>query len=81
MNNTIRGAASAAFLVFLLAGSAAASAIPEPGPVRPGTDAPNAQTNCPLGRIGAKLVRCDDLTGAGAHAPWSVPVQGSPIAP
>ncbi len=75
MNNTIRGAASAAFLVFLLAGSGAASAIPEPGPVRPSTHAPNAQKNCPLERIGSQLVRCDDLTGAGAHAPSQVPVQ------
>ena len=75
MNNTIRGAASAALLALLLAASGAASAIPEPGPVRPGTDAPNAQKNCPLERIGSQLVRCDDLTGAGAHAPSQVPVQ------
>ena len=77
MNNTIRGAASAALLVFLLASTGAASAIPEPGPVRPSTHAPDARKNCPLERIGAKLVRCDDLTGAGAHAPSQVPEQGS----
>ena len=75
MRNTIRGAASAAVLVFLFAaGSRAASAIPEPGPSRPSV---HPQENCPLERIGSQLVRCDNLTGAGAHAPWNVPVQGS----
>jgi len=77
MNNTIRGAATAALLVFLMATSGAASAIPEPGPSRPSNHVPAAQENCPLERIGAQLVRCDDHTGAGAHAPWQVPVQGS----
>jgi hypothetical protein len=77
MNTTIRGAASAAFLVLLLACSGSASAIPEPGPSRPSTHASDAHKNCPLERIGAKLVRCDDLTGAGAQAPSQVPVQGS----
>ena len=77
MNNTIRGAATAALLVFLLATSGAASAIPEPGPSRPSNPVPAAQENCPLERIGAQLVRCDDHTGAGAQAPWHVTVQES----
>ncbi len=28
---------------------------------------------CPLERIGDQFVRCDNLTGAGAPAPWFVP--------
>ena len=77
MNNTIRGVVSAAALTFLMTGAGAASAIPEPGPVRPTYPVVDLQRDCPLERLGTQLVRCDNLTGAGVRAPHSSPVQGA----
>lgn len=77
MKNTLRGAASAAALAFLLTGTGAASAIPEPGPARSGSQVVDLQRDCPLERLGTQLVRCDNLTGAGVIAPPYIPVQGT----
>jgi len=35
----------------------------------------NSYEPCPLTRIGTQLVRCDNLTGAGAEAPYWIPEQ------
>jgi len=64
---------AAAAAATLLAGLAAtpATARPDPGeriPIRF-----SSYANCPLNRIDTQLVRCDNLTGAGALAPASVP--------
>lgn len=45
-----------------------------PGPAAAGStsddDVLNSYVDCPLERIGTQLVRCDNLTGAGAEAPF-----------
>lgn len=47
-----------------------ASARQDPGPSSGYTaSTPIEQQTCPLTRLGAQLVRCDNLTGAGAPAP------------
>ena len=61
--------------LLLLLGSGSASAIPEPGPAAPGASTSSYGTDCRLERIENQLVRCDNLTGAGAEAPSSVPEQ------
>lgn len=40
-------------------------------------DIPTFYNDCPLERIGNQLVRCDNLTGAGAQAPFWIPEQSS----
>ena len=59
-----------------------ALARPDPGEPRPrssqqtvrGLDVDTtAQPSCPLRRVGAQLVRCDDLTGNGVTAPTTTP--------
>lgn len=80
-----RWPATAATILILTSTSALpASARPEPGPPPPYTTSPSTQQQaCPLTRLGAQLVRCDDLTGAGAPAPlwvqpWSPDLSRSP---
>lgn len=65
-------ASVAAALILLGTGVAPASAQQDPG--RPVT-APTASRSCVLERIGTQLVRCDDLTGAGARASSFIPEQ------
>jgi hypothetical protein len=81
----IRGAASAithgrgpavAATALLLTSAAAlpASARQDPGPASGYTaTTPTQPQTCPLTRLGTQLVRCDNLTGAGAPAPLWVP--------
>ncbi|MGX5715452.1 hypothetical protein [Arthrobacter sp. MAHUQ-56] len=40
-----------------------------------GSDTLTTYVDCPLERIGTQLVRCDNLTGAGAAAPYWIPEQ------
>lgn len=64
---------AAAVAAILLAGLAAtpAPARPDPGdPIR----FSSYDLKCPLSRIDAQFVRCDNLTGAGVAAPGSVPM-------
>ncbi|MBX7443848.1 MULTISPECIES: hypothetical protein [unclassified Arthrobacter] len=52
--------------------------LPAGTPVEPTAGGPDSLTtyvDCPLERIGAQLVRCDNLTGAGAAAPYWIPEQ------
>jgi hypothetical protein len=72
--NQIRSAVLAGgLLVTTLVMTSPATASPDPGdPVR--TDrATMTLLTCELQRVGTQLVRCDDLTGAGATAPTYVP--------
>jgi hypothetical protein len=65
---------AAAAAATLLAGFAAtaASARPDPGE-RSSTGVNSDGTNCPLNRLDTQLVRCDNLTGAGAPAAAWIP--------
>lgn len=91
----LRGAASAptnrrwpavAATALLLTSVAAlpASARQDPGPTAGSSRSTAArQQTCPLTRLGAQLVRCDNLTGAGTPAPlwvqtWSPEVGSRP---
>jgi len=72
--NQIRSAVLAGgLLVTTLVTTSPATASPEAGnPVRTDRAAMKPFT-CELQRVGTQLVRCDDLTGAGATAPTYVP--------
>ena len=72
--NQIRSAVLAGgLLVTTLVTTGPATASPEAGnPVRTDRAAMKPFT-CELQRVGTQLVRCDDLTGAGATAPTYVP--------
>jgi len=72
--NQIRSAVLAGgLLVTTLVTTGPATASPEAGnPVRTDRAAMKPFT-CELQRVGTQLVRCDDLTGAGASAPTYVP--------
>jgi len=60
----------------LVAGLAVGTAAARPDPGDPIPDRYSSYNgNCPLERIGTQLVRCDNLTGGGVPAPFSVPVQ------
>ena len=64
-----RATATAVVTAFLLlAASTGASARPDPGPARI-VSVDLSTTGCSLTRVGAQLVRCDDLTGNGVSAP------------
>ena len=54
--------------VFLLGGTSAPSSTTS-------GNTPTTYVDCPLERIGTQLVRCDNLTGAGAAAPSWIPEQ------
>jgi hypothetical protein len=72
--NQIRSAVLAGGLLvttLVIAGPATAS--PDPGAPVPGDRATMTLLQCELERVGTQLVRCDDLTGAGATAPTYVP--------
>lgn len=77
MTNLIRGATLAATLTFLLTGPGAASAQQYPGPYIRTPFVPADLNSRPLERVGHQLVRSDDLTGAGVHAPSHIRVVGS----
>lgn len=52
--------------------------IPGPAQAASDTSTDNPLTiyvDCPLERIGTQLVRCDNLTGTGAAAPFWIPEQ------
>jgi hypothetical protein len=74
-----RAAATAGLAALLvLGGVSSASARPDPGePTWAVQAAPD--DNCALRRIGAQLVRCDSLTGAGVRAPSSIPEFGTEV--
>ena len=74
-----RAAATAGLAALLiLGGVSSASARPDPGePTWAVQAAPH--DNCALRRIGAQLVRCDSLTGAGVRAPSSIPEFGTEV--
>lgn len=59
---------AAALTTFLPAGTPAE-------PTAGVSDTLTTYVDCPLERIGTQLVRCDNLTGAGAAAPYWVPEQ------
>jgi hypothetical protein len=63
--------AAAASILLLTAASPVASARPDDG----GTDVRTVTgpVQCELMRIGTQLIRCDNLTGAGAPAPLWIP--------
>jgi|SoiMethySBSTD1v2_1073268.scaffolds.fasta_scaffold566790_1 hypothetical protein len=76
MNTTlgrIAGLAAALTLGLVVPSTGPAAAIPEPGPVTSASSSANRVGSCPLERVAHQLVRCDDLTGAGAPAPASIP--------
>lgn len=77
MTKPIRGATLAVTSMVLLTGAGAASALAYPGPYIPTPFVPADLNSRPLERVGSQLVRSDDLTGAGVHAPSHVPVVGS----
>ena len=62
-----RGAFASMTVLAALLISASAAAVTVPAPSR--------GTTCPLERIDAQYVRCDDLTGLGASAPAWIPEQ------
>ncbi len=72
MRNTHRTVAiTAVATVIVLSGIGPATAADDPGPapaVGPG--------GCLLQRVGAHLVRCDDLTGGGVEAPTWIAERG-----
>lgn len=55
------------------AGFAPAVAMKAPEPITSPLSVEQDAWNCPLMRVGTQLVRCDNLTGAGASAPSWVP--------
>lgn len=63
---TVATVATAVLLV--VAGAVPASARPDPGEARV-IPVETSTTPCPLERVGAQYVRCDDLTGNGVPAP------------
>ena len=69
--------ATAAAILTMLAGLVAvpAAACPlDPDPAQHRSIAfPDSPRRCPLRRIDRQLVRCDNLTGAGAPAPLFIP--------
>lgn len=70
LSTTTRRAAVVATACGLLTlGALPATAIPDPGPA----PARHHHSGCALERVGSHLVRCDDLTGGGAQAPWWIP--------
>ena len=76
--STIRWLAIPATAVAVLAsGLATAQARPDDGgavqPPAASASSVTSRTNCPLSRLGDQLLRCDDLTGAGARATRAVP--------
>lgn len=78
MNTTLgrfAGLAAALTLGILVPATGPAAAIPEPGPAMSQSSSANRVGSCPLERVDHQLVRCDDLTGAGAPAPASVPAR------
>ena len=65
--------ATAAAILTVLAGSVAACPFePNPAPHR-SIAFPDSPRRCPLRRIDRRLVRCDNLTGAGVAAPLFIP--------
>jgi hypothetical protein len=82
MARTVRWVELAA-VVTLMTTAPALSATARPDPGDPSAEqsctavarghALSYEPNCPLRRIGDQLVRCDNLTGAGAAAPSWVP--------
>jgi hypothetical protein len=71
---TTRGSAAlAGLLLSVLAVAAPASASDDPGPAVPPASTTTDGGGCWLERVGTQLVRCDDLTGAGATAPTFIP--------
>ena len=80
MTTTLRrlaGLTAAATLGILIPATGPAAAIPEPGPLTSQSSTVHHFGACQLERVDHQLVRCDDLTGAGAKAPASIPVSGS----
>ncbi|MDP9887381.1 hypothetical protein [Pseudarthrobacter enclensis] len=51
------------------------SAVPATATAASDDEALNTYVDCPLERIGTQLVRCDNLTGTGAEAPFWIPEQ------
>jgi hypothetical protein len=76
-HHVARAAATAGLAALLVFGGvSSASSRPDPGePTWAVQAAPD--DNCALRRIGAQLVRCDSLTGAGVRAPSSIPEFGT----
>ena len=63
---------------FAVLAAALATLVPDGSPAESGagaSDVPTTYVDCPLERIGTQLVRCDNLTGAGADAPFWIPEQ------
>ena len=69
----IAGLAAALTLGILVPATGPAAAIPEPGPMPSASSSAHRVGSCALERVHQQLVRCDDLTGAGAPAPASIP--------
>jgi hypothetical protein len=72
----LAGLTAAATLGILIQATGPAAAIPYPGPLHSQASTVHHLGACQLERVDHQLVRCDDLTGAGAPAPASIPVSG-----
>lgn len=57
----------------LTVGLAIAAAGPATAREDPGPPSPGASWGCALERVGAQLIRCDDLTGGNVTAPTWIP--------
>ena len=79
IHHLARAAATAGLAALLVIGGASsASARPDPGEPSWAVQA-FPDDNCPLRRIGTKLVRCDNSTGAGVRAPSWIPELGTEV--
>lgn len=69
----IRAGSAITIAVILFSATTPAGASNQQGPVRSASISMMGSGNCPLDRLGAQFVRCDNLTGAGVPAPPWVP--------
>lgn len=78
IHSTLQVATVAALVLVALGVAAPSSARPDPGGAPANPYVHLTPGRCHLERIDRQLVRCDNLTGAGARAPMTVPqVDGS----
>lgn len=66
-------ALAAVALAVALAGPSPAAAKQDPGGPVPNEQQFQGATTCSLERVGAQLIHCDSLTGAGVSAPSWIP--------
>lgn len=71
VSRLMTGSAAVCLSVVLVTTTSHAGATLDPGPARQSS----SSDSCRLARVGAQLVRCDDLTGNGVPAPSFVPLR------